>query len=183
MSEVVQSTQQEFWSPPPHNLQDLVADREPSPRMAEACPHCGTEFLFGSYFCHSCGGRRPQAVSSASIADAAEMASLWEHAVHRFGSAISEFWLKVKEFEFPEWVHSLHFHALKTRAGLSTGSFIAFLLGLACVAGALLVGLFTAKTIVDWQAIQFYRVEWLLAATVAFVAGILLKKPIDGDRD
>jgi hypothetical protein len=51
------------------------------------------------------------------------------------------------------------------------------------VAGALLVGLLTAKTFVDWQAIQFYRAEWLLAATASFVAGILLKKPSDRQRD
>ena len=55
-------------------------------------------------------------------------------------------------------------------------SLIAFIVGLACVAGALVVGLLTARTYVDWQAIQFYRAEWLLAATAAFVAGILLKK-------
>ena len=28
----------------------------------------------------------------------------------------------------------------------------------------------------DWQAIQFWRVEWLLAAVAAFAAGCLLKK-------
>ena len=28
----------------------------------------------------------------------------------------------------------------------------------------------------NWQAIQFYRGEWLLGATTSFVAGILLKK-------
>jgi hypothetical protein len=43
--------------------------------------------------------------------------------------------------------------------------------------------LLTAKTFVDWQAIQFYRVEWLLAATAAFVAGILLKKHERDDHD
>jgi hypothetical protein len=47
----------------------------------------------------------------------------------------------------------------------------------------LLVGLLTAKNFVDWQAIQLYRVEWLLAATASFVAGILLKKPSSRDRD
>ena len=71
----------------------------------------------------------------------------------------------------------LHFHEIKSRVGLPTGSLIAFVIGLACVAGALLVGLLTAKTLVDWQAIQYYRAEWLLAATASFVAGILLKKP------
>lgn len=80
----------------------------------------------------------------------------------------------------PAWLHYLHFHEIKGRVGLSTGPLIAFVIGLACVAGALLVGLLTAKTFVDWQAIQIYRVEWLLAATASFVLGILLKK---NDRD
>jgi hypothetical protein len=45
------------------------------------------------------------------------------------------------------------------------------------------VGFITAKTLVEWQAIQFYRAEWLLAATAAFVAGILLKKPSKRDSE
>ena len=83
----------------------------------------------------------------------------------------------------PGWLHYLHFHEIKSRVGLSTASFIAFVIGMACVAGALLVGLLTAKTLVDWQAIQMYRVEWLLAATAAFVLGILLKKQDRNERD
>jgi len=83
-------------------------------------------------------------------------------------------WRKVKS---PAWLHYLHFHEIQRWVGLTTASLIAFVIGLGCVAGALLVGLITAKTLVDWQAIQFYRVEWLLAATASFVAAILLKKP------
>lgn len=71
----------------------------------------------------------------------------------------------------------LHFHEIKSRVGLSTLSLIAFVIGLACLAGALLVGLSTVKTWNDFQAVQSYRMEWLLAATASFVAGILLKKP------
>jgi len=33
----------------------------------------------------------------------------------------------------------------------------------------------------DFQAIQLWRIEWLLAAVAAFVAGILLKK--SGERE
>ncbi len=87
-------------------------------------------------------------------------------------------WSKIKlPTKFPSWLRYLHFHEIKRQVGLSTGALIAFVIGLACVAGALLVGLLTVKTYVDWQAIQAYRLEWLLAATAAFVAGILLKKP------
>lgn len=60
--------------------------------------------------------------------------------------------------------------------GLSTAAVIAFLLGTMCVLGAVAVGfVFNAKTIVDWQAVQLWRIEWLLGAVAAFVAGCLLK--------
>ena len=83
----------------------------------------------------------------------------------------------LRRIRIPEWLHYLHFHEIKRWVGLPTASLIAFILGIGCVAGALLVGLLTAKTLIDWQAIQYYRAEWLLAATASFVAGILLKKP------
>jgi hypothetical protein len=107
-------------------------------------------------------------------ADAAALAGLWEHGMYRLKTAADRF--SLREIQFPSWLHYLHFHEIKSRTGLSTASLIAFVIGLGCVAGALLVGLLTAKTLVVWQAIQFYRAECLLAATTAFVAGILLKK-------
>ena len=82
----------------------------------------------------------------------------------------------------PSWLNYLSFHEIKMRVGLPTASLIAFFIGVGCVAGALLMGLLTAKTLVEWQAIQFYRAEWLLAATASFVAGILLKKPSDNNH-
>jgi hypothetical protein len=173
MAEVVQGTQEEFWRPP--TLNEEVAVRDPHPAMAEACPRCETEFLLGSKFCHSCGGRRPAVISSSARANAAVLAGLWERAIYRIQAGIAGFhWSKVK---FPSWMRHLHFHEIKSHLGLSTASLIAFVIGLSCVAGALLVGLLTAKTLVDWQAIQYYRAEWLLAATASFVAGILLKRP------
>jgi cytosine/uracil/thiamine/allantoin permease len=61
--------------------------------------------------------------------------------------------------------------------GLTTAATIAFLLGLLCGLGALTIGVFfSARTLVDWQAIQLWRIEWLLAAIAAFVVGLLLKK-------
>ena len=181
MAEVVQETHQEFWRPPSPQLREDVAEQEPVPHMAEACPRCATEYLLGSHFCHTCGGKRPEALSSTAQADAAAIAWLWVQGVHR----VREFVLGLhwSQIKVPSWVRYLHFHEIKSRTGLSTGSLIAFVIGLACVAGALLVGLLTAKTFVDWQAIQFYRTEWLLAATASFVAGILLKKPSRDDRD
>jgi hypothetical protein len=74
----------------------------------------------------------------------------------------------------------LHYQEIKNRLGLTTASLIAFFAGLGCIAGALLVGLLTVKTLVEWQAVQIYRAEWLLGATASFVAGILLKRSPSG---
>ena len=69
------------------------------------------------------------------------------------------------------------FTALGHRLGLATPSLIAFVFGAICLIAALSVGfLFTAHTTLDWQAIQMWRIEWLLAAIAGFAAGLLLKK-------
>jgi hypothetical protein len=63
------------------------------------------------------------------------------------------------------------------RLGLGTPAVTAFLLGVLCIVGALAVSVFfSARTLLDWQAIQLWRIEWLLAAVAAFLAGCLLKK-------
>jgi len=43
--------------------------------------------------------------------------------------------------------------------------------------GAISVGwVYSAQTLSDFQAIQLWRIEWLLGAAAAFLAGILLKR-------
>ena len=60
MAEVVQDTRQEFWRSPTV-LEPPVEAALPAaaPEMAEACANCGTEFMIGARFCHTCGLRRP----------------------------------------------------------------------------------------------------------------------------
>ena len=61
--------------------------------------------------------------------------------------------------------------------GLNTAAAIAFVAGIVCVISTLLVGaLYQAQTTLEWQAIQTWRMQWLLAASAAFLAGILLRK-------
>jgi len=184
MSEVVQETSHEFWRPPSPVVPDDLVIRETIPTMAEACSRCGTEFLLGSRFCHTCGNRRTEAINATPKTDSAVLVGLWEQALarvySRYSAAAKFSWSQV---EFPSWLRYLHFHEIKSWIGLSTASLVAFVIGIGCLAGALLVGLLTARNFVDWQAIQFYRVEWLLAATASFVAGILLKKPSSRDND
>ena len=184
MSEVVQETSHEFWRPPSPVVPNELVIRETIPTMAEACSRCGTEFLLGSRFCHTCGRRRTESISTATKADSPAFAGLWEQAtavLHSLYSSLAK--LSWSQVQFPSWLRYLHFHEIKSWIGLSTASLIAFVIGIGCLAGALLVGLLTARNFVDWQAIQLYRVEWLLAATASFVAGILLKKPSSRDND
>ena len=76
------------------------------------------------------------------------------------------------------WVQVLDFARIREGLGLSLGSLIAFVAGMGCVTAAIITGfMFTAATFQDWQAVQTWRIEWLLAGAVAFLAAILLKKP------
>ena len=66
---------------------------------------------------------------------------------------------------------------LGERLGLTMPTLIACLVGLLCVLGAVAVSVFfSVRTALDWQAIQLWRIEWLLAAVAAFVAGCALRK-------
>ena len=66
---------------------------------------------------------------------------------------------------------------LGKKLGLSTGPMIAFCAAAMCGLAALFVGAaYSSTTLSDWEAVQMWRVEWLLAAGVALLAGILLKK-------
>ncbi|HWY68101.1 MAG TPA: hypothetical protein VNX88_05520 [Terriglobales bacterium] len=70
---------------------------------------------------------------------------------------------------------ALDFYQLRSRLGLSVGAMICFIVGLICIGAGVTTGfIYTASTLVDWQAIQIWRGEWLIAAGVAFICGILL---------
>ena len=75
------------------------------------------------------------------------------------------------------WTRYLEFHNIKDRLGLPTAALVAFFIGMGCVLAAVAVGfVFSAQTVLDWQAVQLWRTQWLLAAAASFIAGILLKK-------
>jgi hypothetical protein len=74
------------------------------------------------------------------------------------------------------WTRHLEFHNIKLALGLPNASFVAFLLGVACLLAALMVGMFyNPQNSADFATVQSYRMQWLLGAVAAFVAGILLK--------
>jgi hypothetical protein len=123
--------------------------------LTQTCADCGSEFIIGAGFCHACGAAR-QAETAAT-----------ERA-----------WLGHLGF-----LKLLEFHSVEDWLGLSTASLIAFVAGLGCVLAALAVGLiYSVQNLADFQAIQLWRIEWLLAAVAAFVAGILLKRSPAGGK-
>ena len=66
---------------------------------------------------------------------------------------------------------------IRRRLGLSVLSLLFFVVGIICLVITLSIGiLYKPETLVQWQALQFWRVEWLLGAAAAMLAGILLKK-------
>src|ERR1700685_88613 len=148
MAEALDQAQHEFWRPPVKASEAVVGQAQSraqsqSEDRSETCNDCGTEFIVGSRFCHSCGAGRP------------------ESTMVRAG--------EVRTVEIPGLTELA---ALGKRFGLSKATLAAFLFGMLCLVGALSVSIvFTARTTLDWQAIQLWRIEWLLAAIASFGAG------------
>jgi hypothetical protein len=75
------------------------------------------------------------------------------------------------------WTSYLEFNYINQAIGLRVASLVAFLAGLGCLLAAAFVGIFsTIQNFNDFQAVQFWRMQWLLAAIAFFVAGLLLKR-------
>jgi hypothetical protein len=120
------------------------------PALVEVCDGCKTEFMVGAKFCHDCGAARQTKANLFA-----------EHS-----------WTRALEF-----LHILEFHNVKEWLGLPMASLIAFFAGLGCLLAAIAVGvIYSVQNLADFQAIQSWRMQWLLAALVSFVAGILLKQ-------
>jgi len=117
------------------------------PALADACRRCGTEFMVAAAFCHLCGTHR-----------------------HRAGVAQGRHWTKYFEF-----FRAVDFSGVKSWFGLPLPSLCAFLIGVAFVIVALTMGMLSVHDYSDFEAIQLWRIQWLMSACAAFLAGILLK--------
>ena len=176
----------EFWQPPvPLEAAASALPTPETPAMVESCPRCNSEFLFGSRFCHTCGTHRTAistttaAKPSVAVEFLTESLSAFRWLFRTVSGRISD-----SNVRLPRWLHYLHFHEIKSLIGLPTASLISFFIGLGCVAGAIGVSVFyRATNLAEFQAVQLWRIQWLLGATASFVAGILLKKPPSGDKD
>jgi len=75
-----------------------------------------------------------------------------------------------------QWARVLNIHRIGEHMGLPLASLAALAAGVICALAAIGTGLiYTTSTALDWQAVQVWRIEWLLGAVVALLAGILLK--------
>lgn len=139
-------------------MSDLVHDAQhefwrppathPAAELADACRRCDTEFMVGAAFCHICGSNR-----------------------HRAGASLSPNWAKHLDF-----ASALDLFArIKNWLSLPLPSLCAFLAGVLFLIVALSLGLMSVRDSSDFEAIQLWRIQWLLAACAAFLAGILLK--------
>ncbi len=139
MAEVVQGTQQEFWRPPSPTGAPAAVTLQAVPSLATTCGRCGTEFLSAPGFAIPAGAtvpRLPRRPSRCWI-----LSVTWNHLLQG-AHLTAATW---RTIEFPSWLRYLHFHEIKSWLGLSTASLIAFMIGLGCVTGALLVGLLTGR--------------------------------------
>jgi hypothetical protein len=116
--------------------------------LAEACRRCGTEFMVGAAFCHICGANRHRA-------DLVPASPSW-----------------TRYFAF---IRALEFASVKAWFGLPLPTLCAFLIGIAFMIVALAMGLVSVHDTSDFEAVQLWRIQWLMAACAAFLAGILLR--------
>src|SRR5258708_33143345 len=122
MAEVVQDTEQEFWrsqtglGPITEAALPAASFAPEATEMAEACAECGTEFMIGARFCHTCGRRRP--VLTSDTEDAAVVAGVWARSISwtvahtRSRSAAGP--PARRQGTVPQWQPYLHFHGLKS---------------------------------------------------------------------
>jgi hypothetical protein len=128
----------------------IVQTEMPVPAMVDVCDRCDSEFMVGAKFCHGCGAARKRTLDSYS-------GHIWTRSL--------------------DLLQALEFQNVKEWLGLSIASLIAFFAGVGCMLAAIAVGMiYSVQNLADFQAIQSWRMQWLLAALVFFVAGILLKQ-------
>lgn len=116
------------------------------PSLRGICWRCGMDYAPGARFCHSCGGGREH-TNVGLNADAKQ---------HEEGSDLAGF---------------------LRRLGLSIPTSVCLVLAIVFGLAAIMTGLvYREDTLVDWQAVQTWRIEWLLGSVTALLAGLLLKK-------
>jgi hypothetical protein len=80
--------------------------------------------------------------------------------------------------ETPSLPGTYIYQQMRLGLGLSAPAMVAFLVGIGCVGIAIIGGAtYSSQAYPDFPAIMLWRTQWLVGATAAFVAGLLLKHP------
>jgi hypothetical protein len=70
----------------------------------------------------------------------------------------------------------LDLNAIRTQYGLSTASLVLVLAAAIFMIATMMTGLvYNTATLAEWQAVQTWRIEWLLATVAALLAAMLFK--------
>jgi len=109
-------------------------------------------------FCTICGTRFPAGARFCHLCGLTREAELHEE----------------KQGVLTDW---LDMSGIRKRTGLSTISLTLVLMAGLFMLATVLTGLvYDTATIAEWQAVQVWRIEWLLATVAALLAAMLFKK-------
>jgi len=110
------------------------------------------------YFCTNCGSR---------LADGAHFCHVCGNGRDSIAPTRALIWLG----------HIFDVRKLQLKSGLTPMSFALFVCGLGCAVGAILTGFLNkAATLVQWQAVQVWRMEWLLGTIAALLGAELFQR-------
>jgi hypothetical protein len=154
MPEGAREVSHDFWRPaqaPRVGLESMFS--------AAYCGNCGTEFAVGARFCHVCGSmREPLPETGSRLGRWADLGRVVRTDLNRI---------------------LLGFTHARERLGLNLASFILLLLACGCALGALLAEpIYRPTNVMGWQAVQMWRIEWMLGAIAALLAALLLREPL-----
>jgi hypothetical protein len=148
MAEFRRGASEEYWRPANASGAAFERQRLQAVESAELCSICGTPFPAGARFCNQCGLNRQAAALGTSH--------------------------KLKWDLLGDW---MDLDGVLERTGLSVISLVLAALAVICMLATIMTGLlYTTSTLAEWQAVQTWRIEWLLASVASLLGAILFKK-------
>jgi len=178
MADVAHDLQHEFWQAPlPAQVSQTEAEHASDFVELPACSRCGTEFMTDSRFCYTCGTKRPNEISGM------DGETHWQRALaaarerfHSFASSCAEA-VRNAGSALPSIFASMTLSAVRRQTGNTVVSLAAFSVGVVCCFVAVFLSFSgTHEPGSLMLAAHLERIEWLLGATAAFLAGLLLKR-------
>jgi hypothetical protein len=147
MAEFRRGTSEEYWRPATASAAAFERQGLQTVGTTELCSICGTPYPAGARFCNQCGLNR-QTPPPASH--------------------------KLKWNPLGDW---LDLDGVRELTGLPAISLGLAALAVICMLATIMTGLlYTTATLAEWQAVQTWRIEWLLASVASLLGAILFKK-------